>query len=74
MFGKCTEAVYCGQAPSTKCIWRPGTLPDDANLHYGFSRFAIELNEILAKEKDKLPHTDTRFRPDQKCLEVGVSK
>ena len=70
LFGKCTEAIYCGKAPSAKCLWRPGTLPVDANIHYGFSRFAIELNEILPKERTKLPRTDTRFRPDQRSLEV----
>ena len=70
LFGKCTEAIYCGKAPSAKCLWRPGALPVDANLHYGFSRFAIELNEILPKERSILPHTDTRFRPDQRSLEV----
>ena len=33
-------------------------------------RFAIELNELLDNERDLLPHTDTRFRPDQRLLEV----
>lgn len=70
IFGKCTEALYCGEAPSVKCIWRPGTLPDDAALYYGFSRFAMELNETLECERPLLPHTDARFRPDQRCLEV----
>ena len=70
LFGKCTEAIYCGKAPSAKCLWRPGALPVDANLHYGFSRFAIELNEMLPKERSRLPRTDTRFRPDQRALEV----
>ncbi len=35
-------------------------LPDDHSLYYGFSRFAIELNEILDSERDFLPCTDTR--------------
>ena len=34
-------------------------------------RFAIELNETLPNEKNKLPCTDTRFRPDQRLLEEG---
>lgn len=71
LFGKCTEALYCGKAPSARCVWRPGALPDDAYLNYGFSRFAIELNEILETERKCLPNTDTRFRPDQRCLEEG---
>ena len=35
-----------------------------------FFRFAIELNEILESERGHLPKTDTRFRPDQRALEV----
>ena len=70
IFGKCTEALYCGDAPSVRCIWRPGSLPEDSAMFYGFSRFAIELNEILETERELLPPTDTRFRPDQRCLEV----
>ncbi|XP_040574708.1 oxysterol-binding protein-related protein 3 [Lepeophtheirus salmonis] len=71
LFGKWSEALYCGKAPSAKCIWRPGALPEDHTLYYGFSRFAMELNELLESEKSLLPHTDTRFRPDQRQLEMG---
>ena len=42
LFGICTEALYCGQAPSTRCIWRPGALPNDSELYYGFSRYKKE--------------------------------
>ena len=73
MFGICTEALYCGKAPSARCIWRPGALPNECELFYGFSRFAIELNEILETERHFLPLTDTRFRPDQRALEVKKS-
>jgi len=71
LFGICTEALYCGKAPSARCIWRPGALPNECELFYGFSRFAIELNEILETERHFLPLTDTRFRPDQRALEEG---
>ena len=30
----------------------------------------MELNEILESERKHLPKTDTRFRPDQRALEV----
>ena len=70
LFGKWSEAVYCGKAPSAKCIWRPAILPADSQIYYGFSRFAIELNELMEHEKKVLPVTDTRFRPDQRLLEV----
>jgi len=71
MFGKWSEALYIGKAPSARCIWRPGALPEEAQLYYGFSRFAMELNEVTKVEKDKLPPTDARLRPDQRALEEG---
>ena len=40
-------------------------------LHF---RFAMELNEILESERKHLPKTDTRFRPDQRALEVRKNK
>ena len=70
LFGKWSEALYCGKAPSAKCIWRPAILPADSEIYYGFSRFAVELNEVSASERDSLPPTDTRWRPDQRLLEV----
>jgi hypothetical protein len=30
----------------------------------------MELNELLESEKQLLPPTDTRFRPDQRMLEA----
>jgi hypothetical protein len=41
MFGKWSEALYVGKAPSARCIWRPCALPDDAQLYYGFSRSVV---------------------------------
>jgi hypothetical protein len=71
LFGKWSEGVYVGRAPSARCIWRPGSLPEDAELYYGFSRFALELNEVTAVEAGRLPPTDARLRPDQRALEEG---
>ncbi|XP_077997376.1 oxysterol-binding protein-related protein 3-like [Glandiceps talaboti] len=71
LFGKWTEGLYCGESGSAKCIWRPGAMPEDFDLYYGFSRFAIELNEINPTTKHLLPHTDSRFRTDQRMLEEG---
>lgn len=47
------------------------TNPDFSKKYYGFSQFAIELNEITPIEKDKLPKTDSRNRPDQRLYEEG---
>ena len=58
-------------APSARCVWRPGALPEDQELYYGFSRFAIELNDLEPSLIPLLPPTDSRFRPDQRLLEEG---
>uniref|UniRef100_A0A3P8UWE3 Oxysterol-binding protein n=1 Tax=Cynoglossus semilaevis TaxID=244447 RepID=A0A3P8UWE3_CYNSE len=71
LFGKWHEGLYCGVPPSAKCIWRTGSMPTDYELYYGFTRFAIELNELCPELKDVLPRTDARFRPDQRHLEEG---
>lgn len=50
----------------TLVVLCPGSMPTDYELYYGFTRFAIELNELCPELKDVLPRTDTRFRPDQR--------
>ncbi|XP_022249828.1 oxysterol-binding protein-related protein 3-like isoform X2 [Limulus polyphemus] len=71
LFGRWTEAFYCGSPPNVRCIWRPGAMPEDYELYYGFTQFAIELNELDSDIANFLPPTDTRFRPDQRLLEEG---
>ena len=46
-------------------------MPEGYDKYYGFSRFAIELNELTPELRRELPPTDTRFRPDQRLLEEG---
>jgi len=71
IFGKWSEALYVGKAPSARVIWRPGSLPEESELYYGFSRFAVELNEVTSVERGSIPPTDARLRPDQRALEEG---
>ncbi|KAB7493896.1 Oxysterol-binding protein-related protein 6, partial [Armadillidium nasatum] len=71
LFGKWTESLYCGHAPSARVVWRPGSMPEDYQLYYGFTRFAMEMNELDPEHAKYLPPTDTRFRPDQRLLEEG---
>ena len=52
-------------------IWSAGPLVDQPAKHYGMTLFAASLNEVTAMERDHLPPTDSRLRPDQKALEVG---
>ncbi|XP_053182507.1 oxysterol-binding protein-related protein 3 [Scomber japonicus] len=71
LFGKWHEAVFCGDPPSAKCIWRANAMPVDHEQYYGFTKFAIELNELDPSLKLLLPLTDTRLRVDQRLLEEG---
>uniref|UniRef100_A0A8C6SZY2 Oxysterol-binding protein n=1 Tax=Neogobius melanostomus TaxID=47308 RepID=A0A8C6SZY2_9GOBI len=66
LFGKWHEAVYCGDPPSATC-----SIPVDYQKYYGFTKFAIELNELHPSLKLLLPPTDTRLRVDQRLLEEG---
>jgi len=71
IFGHWHEEVFFGTDQTAKCIWRQSAVPENAKLYYGFTRFAIELNEIDDNLREQLPPTDTRFRPDQRYLECG---
>lgn len=46
-------------------------MPKGYEQYYGFTQFALELNEMDPLSKSLLPPTDTRFRPDQRFLEEG---
>ena len=46
-------------------------LPADAERYYGFSTFAVQLNETTTLENGSIPRTDSRLRPDQLALERG---
>ena len=46
-------------------------MPEEYEMYYGFTRFAMELNELDPDMSKYLPITDTRFRPDQRLLEEG---
>lgn len=71
LFGKWNEALFQGSPPSATCLWRANPLPEDHEQYYGFTQFAVELNELDPTLKPLLPPTDTRFRPDQRLLEEG---
>lgn len=46
-------------------------MPEDYDLYYGFTRFAMELNELDPELEKILPPTDTRFRPDQRFVSAS---
>ncbi|GAA0153532.1 transfer/carrier protein [Lithospermum erythrorhizon] len=51
-------------------LWKRSK-PPKFPTRYNFTRFAITLNELSPELKEKLPPTDSRVRPDQRCLENG---
>ncbi|KAK7316904.1 hypothetical protein RJT34_00702 [Clitoria ternatea] len=51
-------------------IWKRSPSPEH-QTRYNLTQFAITLNEITPGLKEKLPPTDSRLRPDQRCLENG---
>ncbi|XP_064439399.1 oxysterol-binding protein-related protein 7 isoform X1 [Mirounga angustirostris] len=69
--GKWHEGLYRGTLPGGQCIWKPNSMPPDHERNFGFTQFALELNELTAELKRSLPSTDTRLRPDQRYLEEG---
>ncbi|QRV91561.1 oxysterol binding protein [Ceratobasidium sp. AG-Ba] len=54
-----------------KVLWRPHPFPSYADQYYGFTSFAITLNEITPDVAGVLPPTDSRLRPDQRAMEEG---
>ncbi|XP_061665915.1 oxysterol-binding protein-related protein 7 isoform X2 [Syngnathoides biaculeatus] len=65
------EGIFCDTLPTPKCVWKPNPQPKDHQIYYGFSAFAMELNQLTADLKPLLPPTDSRLRPDQRMLEEG---
>ncbi|KAI5618254.1 oxysterol-binding protein-related protein 3 isoform X1, partial [Silurus asotus] len=71
LFGKWHESICCGSPQSATCIWRTNPMPAEYEQYYGFTKFALELNELDPHTKPFLPPTDTRLRLDQRLLEEG---
>uniref|UniRef100_A0A672M5P5 Oxysterol-binding protein n=1 Tax=Sinocyclocheilus grahami TaxID=75366 RepID=A0A672M5P5_SINGR len=65
------EGIFCDTLPNPQCIWKPNPQPKNYMIYYGFSSFAMEMNELTPDLKPLLPPTDTRLRPDQRLLEEG---
>lgn len=54
-----------------RVIWRVNPWSKNAEDYYGFTNYAMTLNEITPDIVDKLPLTDSRYRPDVRALEEG---
>ncbi|CAL0319769.1 unnamed protein product [Lupinus luteus] len=82
IFGKWDESLHyiiggnSGKGKGSNVSSKPNLLwkrspPPEHQTRYNLTQFAITLNEITPDLKDKLPPTDSRLRPDQRCLENG---
>lgn len=70
--GKWNEYLqYEVEGDRFKYLWRANPPLPNCHEQYGFTQFAIELNELTQEQTRVLPKTDTRFRPDQRFLEEG---
>ena len=73
LVGKWTSSLAISENGTPKHseppIWTVAELVPDAPKRYGFTAFAASLNEITAMEKNKIPPTDSRLRPDQRAAE-----
>ncbi|EJD55143.1 hypothetical protein AURDEDRAFT_78089 [Auricularia subglabra TFB-10046 SS5] len=70
--GKWHEQMALVTGPShLRILWRASPFPPDALEYYGFTAYTVTLNEITPDIADRLPPTDSRFRPDQRALEEG---
>ncbi|KAJ0976041.1 hypothetical protein J5N97_018006 [Dioscorea zingiberensis] len=82
IFGKWDESVhyvngdFSGKGKGSESfseaplLWKRAK-PSRYPTRYNLTRFAITLNELTPGLKEKLPPTDSRLRPDQRCLENG---
>ncbi|KAN0060664.1 Oxysterol-binding protein 3 [Thecaphora frezii] len=52
-------------------LWEAAEMPPHAEEYYGFTYFAMTLNELSDDCRDLLPPTDSRLRPDQRAFEEG---
>ncbi|KAK9312362.1 oxysterol binding protein-like protein [Lipomyces starkeyi] len=67
--GKWTAELV--RTPDNKRIWEAGSLLPEPRLRYGMPSFCASLNQVTDIENGKLAPTDSRLRPDQRCLEEG---
>ncbi|KOS13119.1 hypothetical protein Malapachy_1581 [Malassezia pachydermatis] len=59
------------QKDHLQVLWEVDPMPPNPAKYYGFTYFALSLNEITDDLKNVLPPTDSRLRPDQRALEDG---
>ena len=46
-------------------------MPENSNMMYGFNSFTLQMNLLNDVLREKLPPSDSRFRPDVQLWEEG---
>ena len=64
-FNRNTQLHLTWQLLICMCVY-VDPMPVDQEQYYGFTQFAVELNELGSTVRPLLPPTDTRLRPDQR--------
>jgi len=57
-----------------RLVWKKIAPPAHSKEQYYFTGFTTTLNEIEPGQKEFLPPTDSRLRPDQQLYEVGKTE
>ena len=73
IFGKWLEQIFLKDLETNETIllWERKPLIDHWEENYCFTLFGLQLNYLTKELKEVLPPTDSRFRPDQKLVEMG---
>ena len=74
LYGHWQTGLYSGDDGTEKNIWTAKPIPLQTDDYYGFSQFAIELNEMETWNPSTLPSTDCRFRPDQRYVMAPLNQ
>ena len=71
--GKWNETIqaYNEETGETLNVFEPKPYPSNKEWQYNFTKFAVNLNSCSDRLREKLPPTDSRFRPDQFAHEQG---
>lgn len=68
-----SQSLYSIEIPNSETLWQVDPRPENSKTFYSFTEFAMSLNEIEAHMTlpNGLCKTDSRLRPDVRCLENG---
>ncbi|RUS83446.1 hypothetical protein EGW08_008762, partial [Elysia chlorotica] len=62
---------YNFRIPQQRTLWEVNGKPLTCRDFYNFSLFTMALNQLTEEDRQTLPPTDSRFRPDQRLFENG---